>query len=353
MDFPLNLEAVKQGVTSLEFYLFGYIPIREVNVDVVPEIEANPGGHSIGIKMQSDGVVVVGFYQVESRGFSFNPARSAGLRMGDSIVSIEGKEVADINHTAKVIEEYASQGPVSLTIKRGEEKINTNITPRYCEVEGKHLLGIYIRDTTAGVGTLSFYEPDSLLYGALGHIIIDTDTGSPVDMSKGEIVKAEIININSAQRGYPGEKTGVFLEEQGFRGTIIKNSPLGIFGHLDEDDDSPTPYPDPLPIALASQVEKGPAELLTVIDGETIKSYELEIERVINQSSPADKGMVIKITDEELLENTGGIVQGMSGSPIIQDDKLIGVVTHVFVNDPSRGYALFMEWMVYEAELSP
>lgn len=353
LEFPLDLEAVSLGDTILEFSLFGYIPIQEMNVNVVPEIKAVPGGHSIGISLHSDGVMVVGFYQVASDGgLNLNPGRSAGIRIGDLIVAVEGHEVRNIEHTFQLLQEYASKGALSVTLKRNQQQMHTTIYPQYCNEDNEHRIGVYIRDTTVGVGTLSFYEPQTLRFGALGHIIMDTDTGNPVDMGGGEIVKANIININAAKRGTPGEKTGVFMEDDGFRGNIDKNTHLGIYGYLEEPDDSPTPYSTPIPVALASQVQEGEAKMLTVIDGETIKSYDLKIERVNKQFEPADKGMVVQITDDELLNKTGGIVQGMSGSPIIQDDKLVGVITHVFVNDPSRGYGLFAEWMVYEAGLT-
>lgn len=353
VQFPINLEAVNSGSVNLQFSLFGYIPLRQVTINVLPEVEAMPGGHSIGIKLQSDGVLIVGFYEFNSRGSNVSPGRSDGIRLGDSIVAVEGEEVSDINHTSELLQEESQKGSISLTIRRNGSEEDVTITPRYSDEDDEYRIGLYIRDTTAGVGTLSFYEPDSLRYGALGHVIIDTDTRSPVDMSSGEIVKADIININAAQRGQPGEKTGVFMNEDDITGSINKNTPFGIFGKLQNISDFDSPYTDPLPIALASQVESGPATLLTVLEGETIQKFDLEIERVINQRAPSDKGLIIRITDEDLLQNTGGIVQGMSGSPIIQDDKLIGAITHVFVNDPRRGYGIFMEWMAYEAEIVP
>lgn len=353
MQFPLSVEGVSHGEVNLEFSLFGYIPIRQVTINVLPEIKAMPGGHSIGIKLHSDGVLVVGFYEVSGGGENISPARNAGVRVGDSIVAVEGENVCDINHTSRLLQRAAESGSINLTIRRKGREQDISITPGYSDEDNEYRIGLYIRDTTAGVGTLSFYDPESMQYGALGHVIIDTDTRSPVDMSKGEIVKANIININAAQRGQPGEKTGVFMDHNDITGNIKKNTPFGIFGQLANVSDFDSPCIEPLPIALSSQVQTGPAQLLTVLEGETIRSFDLEIERAIPQRRPSDKGLVIRITDQELLETTGGIVQGMSGSPIIQDGKLVGVITHVFVNDPRRGYGIFMEWMVYETDMIP
>jgi len=221
--------------------------------------------------------------------------------------------------------------------------------PLYSTADGAYRIGLYLRDSAAGVGTLTFYDPETRRYGALGHIILDSDTHQPINLSEGSIVKAKIINVKAAQKGQPGEKTGIFID--GSLGNIEKNSPYGIFGEITDLHKPESPYPDPLPMALSTQVETGPAEILTVIDGETIDSYAVVIEKISYQASPADKGIVIRVVDEKLLQSTGGIIQGMSGSPIIQNGKLVGAVTHVFINDPTRGYGIFIEWMFQEAEI--
>jgi stage IV sporulation protein B len=353
INFPLSVEGVKQGQANLEFALFGRIPLRYVTINILPEINMVPGGHSIGIKIHSDGVSVVGFYHFPSGGVSSSPARNAGIKLGDSILAVEGEKVKNVKHTAELLQKAARKGSFTITIRRKDRVQDVSITPQHSDLDQEYRIGAYIRDTTAGVGTLSFYHPESLLYGALGHVIVDTDTRKPVDMSSGEIVKANIVHINPAQRGQPGEKTGVFLNQNDLSGSIDKNTPFGIFGHLEKVQGFVSPFQDPIPVALASQVKNGPAQLLTVLEGDTIRCFDMEIERVMPQKSPADKGLIIRITDRDLLKATGGIVQGMSGSPIIQDGKLVGVVTHVFVNDPRRGYGIFMEWMIHTADSTP
>ena len=311
-----------------------------------------PGGHSIGIKIHSDGVSVVGFYHFPSGGVSSSPARNAGIKLGDSILAVEGEKVKNVKHTAELLQKAARKGSFTITIRRKDRVQDVSITPQHSDLDQEYRIGAYIRDTTAGVGTLSFYHPESLLYGALGHVIVDTDTRKPVDMSSGEIVKANIVHINPAQRGQPGEKTGVFLNQNDLSGSIDKNTPFGIFGHLEKVQDlSPLSRSHPRGAGFPGQERAGTAA--DRAGGDTIRCFDMEIERVMPQKSPADKGLIIRITDRDLLKATGGIVQGMSGSPIIQDGKLVGVVTHVFVNDPRRGYGIFMEWMIHTADSTP
>ncbi|MGB4563370.1 MAG: SpoIVB peptidase, partial [Dethiobacteria bacterium] len=346
---PLNLEARGLGKVKLEFSLLGVIPLRQITVDILPEVYLIPGGHSIGIKIHSRGVAVVGYYYFNIQGRNRSPAREAGIRVGDTLLAINGEKVVDVNQAAEALEK-AGAGEILLLVNRDGKEMQIKVRPSYSTADGGYRIGLYIRDSTAGVGTLSFYNPSTGRYGALGHIIVDSDTNKPVNLSEGTIVKAKIIDIKAAQKGQPGEKTGIFMDHEEFRGKIDKNTPFGIFGRLDNFQSDNSPYPDPVPMALASQVEPGPAEMLTVVDGERIDSYSVILEKVTPQSRPGDKGIVLRVVDEELLSRTGGIVQGMSGSPIIQNGRLVGAVTHVFINDPTRGYGIFLEWMYQEAE---
>ena len=205
-----------------------------------------------------------------------------------------------------------------------------------------------MRDSTAGVGTLSFYDPDTGRYAALGHAITDGDTGSVLSVSEGQVLKADIVAVQRGQKGSPGELKGSFLREGEVLGNIRRNSILGIYGALDSATVNPL-YPQGLPIGLRSGVHTGAASILSSVDGEGVKEYAIEITRVNQQSAPAPKSMVLRVTDERLLAATGGIVQGMSGSPIIQDGRIVGAVTHVFVSDPTQGYGLYVDWMLQEA----
>ena len=348
---PLQFSAESLGSVNLEFRLFGVIPLRQLTVNVLPERKFIPGGHSIGIKLHSEGVLVVGHHAVQSENQAASPAKDAGIEVGDVILAIEGRKLQDANEVAEIIRDNSGKKVLKFQIKRGDNVFTVNVEPIIC-METKHpRVGLYVRDTAAGVGTLTFYDQETRIYGALGHVITDVDTNQPIMLRDGEIVKANIVNIKTAQRGYPGEKTGVFQEGDDLIGNIEKNCQFGIFGRLTNIGPVQGNINKAMPMALMSQVKPGPAEILTVLEGTAIERFDIEIERVYKQTRPSDKGMIIRITDERLVEATGGIVQGMSGSPIIQDGYLVGAVTHVFVNDPTRGYGIFLEWMVKESGL--
>lgn len=348
---PLSFKAVQLGNVTLDFKLFGFIPLKQMQVNVLPHKELMPGGHSIGIKLKAEGVMVVGFNLVESQNQLISPAREEGIQIGDVIVEINHETVNDLVKAAELIRIGSRQEkPIHLKIVRNQEVLEFHVTPLYCQENRSNRIGLYIRDSAAGVGTMTFYEPNTGIYGALGHIISDIDTNKPIDIKEGQIVRADIVNIRSARRGYPGEKNGVFVEDRDIIGSIEKNTDAGIFGRLDQIDNHPL-YRQPLPIGLAQDVQVGPATILTVVEGDMIEEFEIEIQKVYQQGNRGNKDIVIRITDERLLALSGGIVQGMSGSPIIQNNKIIGAVTHVFVNEPAKGYGIFLEWMLLESGL--
>lgn len=347
---PIQFSAQGIGSVNLEFRLFGLIPLRQLTVNVLPEIKLVPGGHSIGIKLHSAGVLVVGHHLVQGEGNSLSPAKEAAIEKGDLILAIDGFVLEDANQVAELIAKHGTgQRALVFEIKRGDQYLTKSVKPILCQETNRPRIGLYVRDSAAGVGTLTFYDPETQLYGALGHVITDVDTNQPIEVKDGKIVKANIVNVKAARRGVPGEKTGIFQETDEMLGNIRKNSTFGIFGNLTQLSPVPGSTSYALPMGLMSQIETGPAEILTVLEGDEIERFSIEIQRVYRQTKPSDKGMIIRVTDERLLEATGGIVQGMSGSPIIQDNRLVGAVTHVFVNDPTRGYGIFIEWMVLES----
>lgn len=351
----LYLRGVNEGDVNLQLSLFnGLIPIRQLNINVLPEIELIPGGHSIGIKVHNKGVLVADIYSLERMdGEEFSPAENAGIETGDILLGINNKEFKDVDDAAEKIKKESRKGPVVITVERSGKIKEFTVTPYLCPFSEEYRIGLYIRDTTAGVGTLTFYHQESGIYGALGHVITELDSNEPLTINNGLIVTADVVDIKTAQEGQPGEKGGIFRNNEDILGTIKKNNSYGIFGRIKnlEQKEFITPLPANIPLGLASQVETGPAEILTVIEGKKIQSFNVEIEEVNLQNTPSSKGMIIRVVDEDLLEATGGIVQGMSGSPIIQNGRLIGAVTHVFINDPRRGYGIFAEWMVKETDI--
>ncbi|WP_255807143.1 SpoIVB peptidase [Cohnella mopanensis] len=347
---PLSIQPKHSGVTDLKLKLFGKIPFKTVRLQVVPDLRVIPGGQTIGVKVKSAGIMVVGHHLVKTRvNTKVSPGEEAKLRLGDLIVEINGEVCNDISKIAPYAETAGRNGaPLKLLVQRGKERFRTSLNPAYDEEDKAWRLGLYIRDSAAGVGTLTFYAPDQGVYGALGHVITDMDTQTPIVVGSGEILQSSVNSISKSQNGEPGEKRASFLKGGRILGSVERNTPFGIFGQMKETPDHAY-HAEPMPVAFAEEVKEGPAQILTVVEKQKVERFNIEIVHVSKQSSPATKGMVIKITDPKLIERTGGIVQGMSGSPIIQNGKLVGAVTHVFVNDPSSGYGCFIEWMLQDA----
>lgn len=330
--------------SKLTIELFG-IPIKEVHVVRQSEIMVMPCGQSIGVKLYTQGALVVGFGDVAVQdGKTARPAELAGIMIGDIVIGINGVEIENAAHVTNLCN--VSDGmPVTVKVLREGMEHNLIITPAYDIIENEYKLGLWVRDSTAGIGTLSFYTMHNRRYGALGHAITDIDTGAELLVKNGEIVLASVVGVSGGEQGTPGEIKGTFGAVSRRLGSILLNSDRGLFGMLYQDIPSDI-YPDGLPLAYPEEAKLGKAAILSTVDGAGVAEYACEIIRIYDQKEPAPKGMVIKITDKNLIEKTGGIVQGMSGSPLIQDGKLLGVVTHVFVNDPQKGYCIYALWMI-------
>ena len=337
------LSARETGDAEVTVNLFGLFPIGRMRVTAGEEKRLMPGGAAVGVALATKGVLVVGVSDVAGQ----SPAQAAGLRAGDVIESVNGQAVNGSQHLTELVS--GSRGAaLSLQYLRDGRSRTAFLTPQRDRASGQYRIGAWVRDSTAGVGTLSFYDPADGAYGALGHAINDGDTGKLLPVKKGALMQAEIVDVKKGQRGAPGELRGSFLRDQIVLGTIEENTRLGIYGRLNRPYANPL-YPEGLPMGYQESVEIGPATILSTIDGEEIREYRVEIIQASRQLAPAQKSMVVKVTDPELLEKTGGIVQGMSGSPILQNGRIIGAVTHVFVDDPTQGYGLYIEWMLAQA----
>ncbi|WP_123040897.1 SpoIVB peptidase [Cohnella candidum] len=349
LNRPLSIHPKQTGTTELKLRLFGKIPFKTVKLQVVPDLKVIPGGQTIGVKVKSAGIMVVGHHLVKTgEGTKASPGEDAKLKLGDLIVEIDGQRSNDVSKIASLAEASGQSGkPLTLLVQRGKERFRTQLKPAYDQEDRAWRLGLYIRDSAAGVGTLTFYAPDHNVYGALGHVITDMDTQTPIVVGSGEILHSSVISISKSQNGEPGEKRAIFKEGKTL-GNVERNTSFGIFGRMN-DLPGNAYRSEAVPVAFAEEVEEGPAEIWTVVGGQKVEKFAIRIVHVSKQAAPATKGMVIKITDPRLLERTGGIVQGMSGSPILQKGKLVGAVTHVFVNDPTSGYGCYIEWMLQDA----
>lgn len=321
-------------------YFLGNIPIKRAEVTEKERRYVIPSGKPFGIKMLSDGVLIIG-------AAAGSPAEKAGLREGDVILSVNGAEVSSNEELAAAIRECEDCAePINLIYKRGEKSVSVSVETMLSD--GVPKIGAWVRDSAAGIGTLTFVEPDTGLFGGLGHAVSDATTGGAVPFGQGEITAAEIYDIVKGEKGAAGELCGAMLPEE--LGELSCNTTTGVFGKLDKTHCEELAQDEKIPAAFRQEVKTGAATILTTIDGDEPREYAIEIERINLADLTGPKGMLIKITDEELLEKTGGIVRGMSGSPIIQNGKLAGAVTHVLVSDPTRGYAVFAESMFAAVE---
>jgi len=350
LNEPISFESASIGETEMQLKLFGSIPVKKWKVNVVPDLEVIPGGQTIGVKIKSDGILVVGHHLVTAgNNKKVSPGEDAQIMLGDIITKINDKPLSGVSEVGSIVEEAGKSGqPITLTIRRNGKVFVKQLTPAFDAEDQAYRLGLYIRDSAAGVGTLTFYAPDQGVYGALGHVITDMDTQTAIPVGDGKIVHSTVTSISKSHNGVPGEKRAHFFKENKILGNIERNTDFGIFGKMAEQPNYGYTQ-EPVPVAFAEEVREGPAQILTVVDGHKVEAFDIEVVHTASQSAPATKGLVIKITDQRLLDRTGGIVQGMSGSPILQNGKLIGAVTHVFVNDPSSGYGCFIEWMLQDA----
>lgn len=314
------------------------------------DIEVYPGGAPIGVKISTTGVLAVGYSDIEnsSETLSESPAKNAGIEVGDVLLELDSKKINNSKDLSKKINE-CNKKQVEILINRNGNELKKIVNLAKGE-ENRYKIGLWVRDSTAGVGTLTFYEKNTGKYGALGHPITDSQTEKILSVKNGDLVKSSIVGVRRGERGIPGELKGIFLNQETSLGSIITNTQCGIFGKLNADNfkiEEAKSYK----IGYKDDIKVGKAHIVSTIDENGPQMYEIEIIKLLSQDEPGPKSMVIKVTDPVLLEKTGGIVQGMSGSPIIQNNKIIGAVTHVLVNKPDTGYGIYIEWMLKDAKI--
>lgn len=331
------------GEEKLEVSLFDKIRLKTINVNVIEDVDVIPVGAIVGIKLYTNGVMVVGMSSIEGEdGNIYKPYQELEIQEGDFITHINGIEITSTN---KLIEEInnSSGQEIELTFNHKEETKTVNIRP-VKNKDKKYKLGLWVRDSAAGVGTVTFYNDDTKCFAALGHAITDIDTGEILSTSSGEIDTSRILSIVKGQKDEPGRIEGTINSKTPI-GNIYNNTKFGIFGVIKNAENIQLDFNKKMKVASRNEIKLGEATCLSGIDGK-IKEYKLEITKIYPNNNYDNKSMFINITDENLLEKTGGIVQGMSGTPIIQNGKFVGAITHVLVNNPTVGYAVFGDLML-------
>lgn len=324
----------KKSAVSL---ILAFALVFATGISVYAADELVPLGRTTGMKFFSEGAAIVRFSPVDGS----SPAEEAGLKIGDIVVAVEGKPVYTNEMLSQAINSVPEED-IEIEILRKGQKMTVTCTPKTSN-DGKRLIGAYVRDSMAGIGTITYVDPDTGEYGALGHGVSDMDTGELMSVDRGELMYSNVVDVVKGKSGIPGELCGQY-DLINSQGTIETNTPKGVFGKIT--DKSMYEGREAFPVASKDKIVKGEAYILSNVSGEAVEQFSIEIVKIYESSDGDNKDMMIKVTDERLIEKTGGVVQGMSGSPIIQNGKLIGAVTHVLVNDPLKGYAIAIDNMI-------
>lgn len=347
----LAVFVVTIAVIGISGYAAGCFKEARETVQVVSERVLVPGGQSVGIQMDVKGVLVVGLEEIETKDIIVSPGYQAGVQIGDIILSVNGQKVyyaGDVAEEVNKAMEKDSLRKVRLEIMRKDSQLSLEIEPVKDNETGKYKIGIWVKEKIAGIGTLTFYDPRTNIFAALGHGIYESKTGTLLNAGDGRLLRTEVKSIKEGKAGKPGEIRGIFYGNEEPLGNVLLNSKYGIY--CQGVDFNRFKMEQPMIMATQDQVHEGNAYILTTIDGDKVEQFDVKITKVNRQDKPDSKSMEIEVTDKRLLSYSGGIVQGMSGSPIIQDNRIAGAITHVFVNNPTKGYGIFVEWMVEEGE---
>lgn len=337
-----------QNTDSIDCYtsLINSKALTTLHKEKRKDIEVYPGGISIGVKINNKGALVVGYSDISTHeGLSESPGKVAGIELGDIIEEVNGENIETCSDLISKVKTCRND-EMTVKILRGNSELTKKIS--LIKEDNEYKIGLWVRDSTAGIGTLTFYDKDSKTFGALGHPITDGDTNVSFNIKSGTLLRSSVLSIKKGERGNPGEIKGLFINENESIGNIEKNTKSGIYGDGSAELINPN-FNKAMTVAYRDEIKEGHAQIITTVEDGGAKAYDIEILKLLPQDEPGSKSMIIKIVDPVLLEKTGGIVQGMSGSPIIQNGKIIGAVTHVLINKPDVGYGIYIEWMLQDA----
>lgn len=343
--FAVQMENSDNYDREIQFKLFHLIPIKVQKIHIIKDDKVYVGGNAIGLVLKTDGVMVVGSSPIDTEGGEYDAIESGDFKLGDIITRIENETIESVSNISKIINKEKNQNrDLEIYLKRDGKEYVTRLKPCYDVKAGNYKLGIWARDDATGIGTLTFVDSNNR-FGALGHPILDSDTRSIINLKSGKVYNCSVIGVKKGQNGSPGELKGFFAQGKDEQGVVEKNNEYGVFGNLGENNKICTSAQE-IEVGGRLSVKPGKAQIRCCLDGSSIETFDVEIIKTNYQSHSGDKSMVIRVTDEDLIARTGGIVQGMSGSPIIQDGKIVGAVTHVFVSDPTKGFGVYIDWML-------
>ena len=337
----LNEKLTEQvGKKDLELNLFNIIPVKDVTVNVIPKTTVIPLGKTIGMKLYTEGVLVVGMSEIEGK----KPYQNSGIEAGDRIIEVNNKKISTSDELTQCVNTCNGKNIEIKYINNKDEIVQAEIEPAKTS-NNEYKIGLWVRDAAAGVGTITFYEPSTGSFASLGHGINDVDTYELIDIANGELVTAKILDIVKGKNGIPGEIRGN-IDNSIKIGNISKNTDFGVYGNITNTNVLNLDNSQEMEVADRNEINTGKAYILCELDNRKPEKYEIEIQKIFKENNQDNKSMLIKITDARLIEKTGGIIQGMSGAPIIQNNKFIGAVTHVLVNDSKVGYGVFADLMI-------
>ncbi len=348
LELPKNINVATNGEltdTVMSVKLFNIFTIKKVPVRLLTDTDVYVGGETVGFSLFSEGVICVGSNAVATKDGTKEPIKDSGLKEGDAILKIEDVDIDNISDVDRIINLPTFAGKeLTLTVRRGESEEKIQITPVFDVLTQKYKLGLWVRNNASGVGTLTYVKQSDFRFGAVGHPIVDSSLGENFEVEKGNIYKCRLLGIKKGEKNNPGEiKSSINLSDDAI-GLADTNCKYGVYGNILNKGIIDASRTATLGGRLG--VKLGDAKIYCALDNGGVKAYDIKIIKANKQSSADDKSMTIKVTDKELLAKTGGIIQGMSGSPIVQNGKIVGAVTHVFVNDPTRGYGVYIDWMI-------